>query len=310
MEKKSESALDQVVWSHIVKMVQAAHGLGRVGYIDQVNEFARYDTPRQRVAWLYVWFILRHTVGEVLQGGAPSDEDLERISRDYVNPFRALVGFGQPTFEDLLRIAWLRDPGVKKLSFGEQVVFGCAAIGILLQNPEHTLDLVKPQLNEWWLENSDHYRRRGLIPDEPPGEVGEEDNGPAGPGNSIDQTVEAPEQRSQLAPDLLASQVRHVHALAADSGFDDAARAAEQALALDPNSALLRQVLALARYMAGDLTGAREAILAALGDSPDRDFLQLLEKHIREDGVEAELADVYDMIQVALDTGADPQAHG
>jgi hypothetical protein len=310
MENKSESALDQVVWSHIVTMVQAAHGLSHAGYMDQVNEFARYGTPRQRVAWPYVWFILRHTVGEVIQGGTPSDEDLERISRDYMDPFRTLVGVGQPTFEDLLRIAWLRDPRVKKLSFGEQVVFGCAAIGILLQNPEHALGLVKPQLNEWWLGNSGHYRRRGLIPDDPPGEGGEEDNGRAGPGNSIGHTVEAAGQRSQLAPDLLASQVRHVHALAADSRFDEAVRAAEHALALDPNSALLRQVLALARYMAGDLTGAREAILAALGDSPDRDFLQLLEKHIREDGVEAELADVYDMIQAALDTGADPQAHG
>jgi tetratricopeptide (TPR) repeat protein len=310
MENKSESALDQVVWSHIVRMVQAAHGLSHVGYMDRVNEFAKYDTPRQRVAWLYVWFILRQTVGEVIQGRIPSDEDLERISRDYMEPFRTLVGGGQPTFEDLLRIAWLRDPRVKKLSFGEQVVFGCAAIGILLQNPEHTLSLVKPQLNEWWLENSEHYRRRGLIPDEPPGEVGEEDNGPAGLGNSIDQSVKAAEQDSQLAPDLLASQVRHIHALAADSRFDDAVRAAEQALALDPSSALLRQVLALARYMAGDLTGAREAILVALSDSPDRDFLQVLEKHIREDGVEAELSDVYEMIQAALDTGADPQAHG
>jgi tetratricopeptide (TPR) repeat protein len=310
MEDKSGSALDEMVWSHIARLVQAAHVLSHSGYMDRVKEFARQDIPRQRVAWLYVWFILRHAVGEIIQGRIPSDEDLARISRDYMDPFRTLVGGGQPTFEDLLRTAWLRDPRIKKLSFGEQVVFGCAAIGILLQDPEHTLDLVKPRLNEWWLENSDHYRRRGLIPDDPPGGVGTEDNGPASPGSPTDHTVEAAEQRSQLAPDLLASQVRHVHALAADGHFDEAVRAAEQALARDPDSALLRQVLALARYMADDLTGAREAILVALSDSPDRDFLELLKKHIREDGVQAELADVYDMIQAALDAGAGPETQG
>jgi hypothetical protein len=308
MENKSGSALDEAVWGHVVGMIQAAHDLSHLGYMDRVKEFARQDIPRQRVAWLYVWFILRHAVGEVIQGRIPSDEDLARISRDYMDPFHALVGGGQPTFEDLLRTAWLRDPRIKKLSSGEQVVFGCAAIGILLKNPKHTLGLVKPQLNEWWLENSDHYRRRGLMPDDPSGGDDAEDNGPADPGNSTGDTVEAVEQRSQLAPGFLASQVHHVHVLAADGHFDEAVRAAEQALALDPGSALLRQVLALARYMAGDLTGAREAILVALGASPDRDFLQLLEKHIREDGVQAEFADVYDMIQAALDVGAAPEA--
>jgi hypothetical protein len=78
MENKSGDALDEVVWSHIARMVQAAHGLSHRGYMDRVNEFAGQGIPRQRAAWLYVSFILRHAVGEVIQGRIPGDEDLER----------------------------------------------------------------------------------------------------------------------------------------------------------------------------------------------------------------------------------------
>ena len=66
--------------------------------------------------------------------------------------------------------------------------------------------------------------------------------------------------------------------------------------------------LVLTRYMAGYLPGVRDAILAVLRDPPDRGFLRVLERRIREDGFQAELADVYDMIQAVLDADAGSEA--
>ena len=311
VEDKSENVLDEVVWNHVVSMVRAAHGQSHAEYVDRMNELAREGRPRQRVAWLYVWFILRHAVGGVIQWRVPSDEDLARISHDYIDGFRALVGGGQPTFEDLLRTAWERTPRIKKLSIGEQLAFGGAAIGILLQDPEHAMGFIKPRLNEWWLKYADNFLRKGLtIDDSPVGGAGGNAPAPGSPGNSTGQAVTgAPGQRSRLAPDVVAS-LRQVHALTAQGHFDEAARAAEQALALDPDSPRVRQALALARYLAGDLPGTREAILGVLRDPPDRDYLRLLEMNIREDGVRAELADVYEMIQAALDADAGPEDQG
>jgi hypothetical protein len=161
MENESKDALDEVVWDHVVRMVRAAHGLSHADYMARATELGRESLPRQKQASLYVWYLLRNAVGEIIEWRVPSDEDLQRISHAYFGGFRALVGRDESTFEDLLLRVWERPRRAGKMSFGDLAVLGAAAIGILYQDPDKSLAWVRPRLNTWWLKSSDKYLKNG-----------------------------------------------------------------------------------------------------------------------------------------------------
>lgn len=208
MENRFEDVLDEVVWDHLVRMIRAAHSLHSSDYLARVQELGRESRAREQRAYFYILFILRMAVGEVIQWRAPSDAELERVSRDYEFRFRTLVGADRATFEDLLRNAWDRPLKGEEISLGRQAVLGGAAIGILFQNPKKSLRWVKPRLDEYWVKNSDNYLKGGLLPNEPSGQSGEAHGGHDA---KVDRARRLIESRRYEGAELL---LRHV--LAAD----------------------------------------------------------------------------------------------
>ena len=163
VDDKDETAVDEVVWGHLVRMIRAAHSLSHSDYMDRVNELGLEGKWRQQRAWLCVRFLLRAAVGDFVEWRVPDDEDLKRISRENVDGFRALVGGDEQVLENLLRRAWER-PIQTKFSLGKFVVMGAAAIGILYRDPEESLRKMRPHLQKWWSDFSGDFYRKGLLP--------------------------------------------------------------------------------------------------------------------------------------------------
>lgn len=163
MESPAES-VDEVAWSHLSGMIGAAHRLDHADYVARARALGAESLARQQRAGLYVWFLLRNAVGEVIEWRVPSDEDLERVARDHARGFRILTGGDAKALENVLRQAWRRSQREKKLTPGEMLVVGGAAIGLLCHDAGGSLNRMKPQLDEWWRKHAGDYLKGGLIP--------------------------------------------------------------------------------------------------------------------------------------------------
>ncbi len=160
----ADSMLDEEVWERLTAMIMAAHGTDRESFLALVWSFSQeVELPGHQRAGLYLWYLLRNALGGKVGGRVPTDDELARISRDYVARFSALVNADRPILEDTFRKVFERAPLKKEIGPGDLLMLAPAALGVLYSDPGAELSRMKPHLNNWWLKNAEKFHSEGLL---------------------------------------------------------------------------------------------------------------------------------------------------
>jgi hypothetical protein len=120
------------------------------------------DAPADAKAGVYLWFLLRYRVAELL-GRRPSPEDLHALAVRFGPEFAKLIRGDQSRLEDTLLTVFELAADGRKVTGGDAVVMGSAALGVLLDDdPEAQLTAMRPDLADWWRRNADKFRDLGV----------------------------------------------------------------------------------------------------------------------------------------------------
>lgn len=151
----TDSVLDEDVWDRLSAIIMAAHELDRDTFVALGWSFNNeVKLPGKQRAGLYVWYLLRNALGGKVGGRVPTDDELARISHDYVARFSSLVMADRPILEDTFRKVFERTPLTKEIGPGDLLVLAPAALGVLYSDPGTELNRMKPHLNSWWQKHA------------------------------------------------------------------------------------------------------------------------------------------------------------
>ena len=115
-------------------------------------------------AGMYVWYLLRYQVAEML-GHTPSADDLHQIAGRCYPAFSIVVRGDSRLLENTLRTAFALATAQEHVTGGKLVLFGALAVGVLMDNPETELAAIRPHLAAWWQRNIEHFRAQGAFED-------------------------------------------------------------------------------------------------------------------------------------------------
>lgn len=152
--------LDARSWDALWQSVPAAHRGDAEAHVVPLLRYER-DAPADVRAGVYLWFLLRYRVAELL-GRRPSPEDLHVLAVRFHPEFARLVLGDQRRLEDTLLTVFALAADGGKVTGGDAVVMGSAALGVLLDDdPEAQLAAMRPALADWWRRNADRFRDLG-----------------------------------------------------------------------------------------------------------------------------------------------------
>ena len=158
------SALEEEIWDRLVELIRAAHEMDLEVFQALQWTFAKeVKLPGQHRAGPFLWYLLRNALGGKVGGRAPTDAELELISRDYSARFGVLVKADRTVLEDTFRTVFERAPLKKEITPAELMVLAPAALGVLYEDPDAELSRMKPHLDRWWQKYSEKLRSQGLL---------------------------------------------------------------------------------------------------------------------------------------------------
>jgi hypothetical protein len=158
---KSGDALDKVAWE-VLSGVVAAASTGDANAHAEVFRRWPADVPGEgRRASVYLWFLLRYRVAEVL-GRRPAPEDLHELAVRVYPRFARLTRQDEGRLEATFRTVFDSAESPDHLRGSMFLILGTAALGALLDDAEPELAVMRPHLAEWWQRNADEFRDRGV----------------------------------------------------------------------------------------------------------------------------------------------------
>ena len=151
--------LDARAWAVVCESATAAHH-GNAGA--HVASLLRYEqeAPQDIVLGAYLWYLLRYRVVELVRV-RPSAQDLRALANRYHPAFSKLIRGDQRQLADTLLTVFDLAAEDRKVSGGNAVVLGSAALGVLLEHPEAQLTAMRPHLAAWWERNAASFRANG-----------------------------------------------------------------------------------------------------------------------------------------------------
>ena len=147
--------LDGLSWEVLCQSLAAAHRGDAQAHVAPLLGYER-EVPHDVRAGLYLWYLLRYRVIEVL-GRKPTPEDLHSLAERSYPTFAKLIRGDESQLEDTLLTVFGFAPEERKVSGGRAVVLGSAALGILLEDPETELAAMRPHLARWQHANADKF---------------------------------------------------------------------------------------------------------------------------------------------------------
>ena len=156
---RAGDGLDGLSWDALCQSMAAAHSGNAEAHLAPLLRYER-AAPEDTSAGIYLWFLLRYRVAELL-GRRPGREDLQAVAERYYPQFAKLIRGDKSQFEDTLLTVFSLAPEDRKVKGGDAVVMGSAALGVLLDDPEAELAAMRPHLAEWWQANAHEFRELG-----------------------------------------------------------------------------------------------------------------------------------------------------
>lgn len=144
--------LDALSWDTLCQSAVAAHRGDAEAHVAPLLRLER-EAPLDTKAGLYLWYLLRYRVAE-LMGRKPSAEDLHALAERFYPKFAKLIRGDQRQLEDTLLSVFALAAEGRKVTGGNAVVMGTAALGVLLDDPEVELVVMRPHLANWWAQNA------------------------------------------------------------------------------------------------------------------------------------------------------------
>jgi hypothetical protein len=151
-----EDGLDGLSWDVLYQSVAAAHRGDDEAHVAPLLRYER-EVPHDGRAGLYLWYLLRYRVAELL-GRRPGQEDLHALAGCIYPAFAKLIRGDRSQLEDTLLTVFGLAAEDRKVSGGRGVVMGSAALGVLLDDPESELAAMRPHLAQWRRANADEFR--------------------------------------------------------------------------------------------------------------------------------------------------------
>jgi hypothetical protein len=156
---RADDGLDGLSWDVLCQSLAAAHRGDPDAHVAPLLRYER-EVPHDTQAGIYLWYLLRYRVAELL-GRRPSSEDLHALAERFYPAFAKLIRGDVRQLEDTLLTVFGLAPADRKVSGGMGVVMGSAALGVLLDDPEPDLAAMRPHLAEWQRANADEFRDLG-----------------------------------------------------------------------------------------------------------------------------------------------------
>ena len=152
----ADDGLDGLSWDVLCQSVVAAHRGDAEAHVAPLLRYER-EVPRDGRAGLYLWYLLRYRVAELV-GRRPGPEDLHALAERFYPPFAKLIRADRSQLEDTLLTVFGLTAEDRKVSGGTGVVMGSAALGVLLDDPETELAAMRPHLAGWRRAHADEFR--------------------------------------------------------------------------------------------------------------------------------------------------------
>jgi hypothetical protein len=145
----AHDGLDQAVWDLLTAIMTASHhgDVGTVVTLFQDYEAAMSDGQRF-AASAYTTYILRFLVIEPLQRRPTAQDLLELAERTYPR-YSKIIREPIGALEDTLRAVFSMPRTENSLNGGRLFVSAVAAAGVLLNDPQADLELMRPRIAKW-----------------------------------------------------------------------------------------------------------------------------------------------------------------
>jgi hypothetical protein len=157
----SGAGLDPANWEILCDAVAAAHDGDVVASQAATRRFDT-DVPPDSQVGMYLWFLLRYRVVEML-GHRPSAEDLQGIAARAESRYNVIIRPGECPLVNVLRTVFVLAAKGEEVTAGGFVVAGAAALGALLNDPAADMEMMRPYLTDWWQRNLEKFRARGVL---------------------------------------------------------------------------------------------------------------------------------------------------
>jgi hypothetical protein len=158
----SGDGLDQDVWQMIYDILVAAHQ-GDAGAFIHATERLTQTLPLegQRLAGAYFLYLLQYRVIDIL-GRRPTREDLRELAGRASPKYARLLRVEASLFEDTLLTTFKLASPKTEVKSGRFAVSSSATLGVLLDNPQVNLKVMRPHLAEWWCRNAEKFQDLGV----------------------------------------------------------------------------------------------------------------------------------------------------
>jgi hypothetical protein len=153
--------LDQGVWQMICDILAAAHQGDADAFIRATEQLTQTQPlAGQRLAGAYLLYLLQYRVIDIL-GRRPTLEDLQQLARRASPKYGRLLRVEASLPEDTLRTTFKLASPEREVKGGRFAVSSSATLGVLLDDPQPDLEVMRPHLAEWWRRNEEKFRDLG-----------------------------------------------------------------------------------------------------------------------------------------------------
>ncbi len=150
--------LDEEIWRRLAAALAAANRGDAKGFLRLVQRIdAGLSAQRRDESSNYLAFLLKYRVAEIL-GRRPTAEDLHDLAVQAHPKYAKVVRLPTVMLEDTLRAVFKMPPTGPQESGARLFISGLAAAGVLLNDPQADLAILRPPLAEWRSSNLAQWR--------------------------------------------------------------------------------------------------------------------------------------------------------
>jgi hypothetical protein len=158
---RAADALDTAAWAALRAAILASSK----GDADAQGEvFRRWPgdaAAEGRRASLYLWYLLRYRIAEIL-GRKPSSGDLRDLAVRAYPRFALMIRRDVNQLEDTFRTVYESATSPDHLKGSMFLIIGTAALGSLLDDADSELDVMREHLADWWHRKADEFHALGV----------------------------------------------------------------------------------------------------------------------------------------------------
>lgn len=154
-------ALDVAAWGALRTAILAASKGDADAHAAVFRLWPGDAAAEGRRASLYLWYLLRYRIAEVV-GRRPSPEDLRDLAVRAYPRFALLIRRDVEQLEATFRTVCESAESQDHLKGGMFLILGTAALGSLLDDADSELGVMRTNMADWWHRKAGEFRARGV----------------------------------------------------------------------------------------------------------------------------------------------------